>query len=331
MAIKADHSQLPKPQRAAGNPPDQHPRFVRALADKLRAERERLGENGGKAHAREGTRLRHSDAGKCARALALGLAGFPREPIDDAGVHVMNLGTLVHDAWQAALVEQYGDAVQVEVECQVDGLDASGHIDAVFYEHYEGAGNPSIWTIAYELKTMGGFGYKMAVGERGAPDGPRHSALTQAALNAYAVDADELVVGVIATEAISKGAAAKKGIDDLTRFAAEWTYSRDEYEPIAKAETARLQRILDLYDDGQLAPTSIPDPEVPRDALVVDPSSGRWEVRDGDEIVDTGSTWMCGYCPHQSSCAAIDTPGEVAVDAARRAVGIDDTRGGEAA
>lgn len=462
MALRADHADLPKAQPADGVPPDPTPRFSTALLDALEAQRDADGE---KATA-GGTRIRHSDAGKCARAIALKAAGFPREPMDPAGVHVTNLGTLVHDAWQEALRRQLGeDNVEVEPTCQVEGLDASGHIDAIIYvrstaddddaaatgsllaegggegdrllgvdgghdpqrlrgdgsgdsgsgerpgspsslrdlrgtdprgdaggssvsesevrppapsgggdasgEHHPGdrvrsetqaqdalpegsslqrgqssgarrqpevqdmreGEEPSRLAtkkVCYELKTVGGFGYKKAVGERGAPEGPKPGAVAQACLNAYAADCDELVIGYLATEAISRQAAeraANKGarIDGLRRFTAEWTYTRDQIEAHAKPEVARLQRVLDLLDDGYLAPTKIPDPEIPDRAFVVDPATGQWVVygdspdADSDDamaVVDSGQTWHCAYCDYQSLCAAIDTAGPVSVDTA---------------
>lgn len=325
MAIKADRSALPKAAPKKGNPPDAQPRFLSAYVEALQSDRDGRYDGGDKPTA-GGTRLRHSDAGKCARALSLGLSGFPAEPIDPAGLHVFAMGEALHEKVQQAWHQLYGDDVACEVKVRVDGLDASGHTDAVFTKveyadggHDSDAGDVySVHRITYELKTIGGFGYKLAVGDRGPAEGPRHSALVQGALNAYADDADELVIGLLATEAISKGQAARKGIDDLRRFVAEWTYTREQYEPIAKVEVARMQRILDLHDDGQLAPCAIPDPDVPDDALIVDPASGRWEVRQDESVVDTGSTWMCGYCAFQPVCADIAEPGIVSIDDARK-------------
>lgn len=329
MALAADHSSLPPAQAKGGTPPDPTPRFSTVLLDALERQRD---EDGEKATA-NGTRIRHSDAGKCARAIALKAAGFPAAPMDPAGVHVTNLGTLIHEAWQEALASALGaDNVEIEPTCQVDGLDASGHIDAII-TLTDSDGEPT-WRVAYELKTVGGFGYKKAVGERGEPEGPKHGAVVQGCLNAYAADCDELVIGYLATEAISRQAAeraANKGahIDELRRFTAEWTYSRDDIERIAKPEVARLQRVLDLLDDGYLAPTKIPDPEIPERAFVADPRSGRWEVygdspdAESDEpmaVLDTGTTWQCAYCPWQEACAAIDIAGPVRVEKATQLI-----------
>jgi hypothetical protein len=245
--------------------------------------------------------------------------------MDLPGVWVTSLGTLIHEAWQAALSERYPNAT-IETKLSVDGLDASGHADAVIdidgFDNLAGpddgetpyAGAPSK-RILFELKTCGGFSYKMKVGERGNPEGPSHEHKLQAALNGLAVNADEIVIGYIATEAISKPAAARKKIDEVTRFAAEWTYTRDEFEPWARAEQARMQGILDLLDSGTLAARRFATPELPKGHEVVDPNTGRWEVRNGDgAVVDTGTFWACGYCSFQSLCATTE-PGRIPVTA----------------
>jgi hypothetical protein len=203
------------------------------------------------------------------------------------------------------------------VRCSIEGLDASGRVD-VLITLTEPDGTTR--RIVYELKSIGGFGYKMAVGERAVPEGPRHSAKVQGALGALALDADDLVVGLLATEAISKGAAKRNRIPEHTRVVAEWTFPREEWEPLALAEVARMKRVLELVDDGSLAPCAIPDPDIPTAALVVDPNSGRWEVRQDDAITDTGSTWMCGYCNWQETCVAVGESGRVSIEAARERV-----------
>lgn len=300
-----DLSNLPKAKReSAGEPPDPTPRFVHLLVEKMTAANDEAGDKP-TAH---GTRIRHSDAGKCARAIAYTAAGFAKsDPMDLAGTWVTSLGTLIHAAWQEALQEQYPDA-SVEVKLRIDGLDASGHCDADVPVPGK--------RIVVELKTCGGFSYKLKVGERGDPEGPSHDHKLQAALNGLALDADEIVIAYIATEAISKPAAARKKIDELTRFCAEWSYQRDEFEPWARQEMARMQGILDLLDEGTLAARKVPNPDMPAGAEIVDPKMSRWEVRDSaGQITDTGTLWngsYCSYCSYQSLCIGTE-PGRVAI------------------
>lgn len=296
MPIANDLSHLPRAERSTdGEPPDPTPRFVQLLVERMAAENQAAGDKP-TAH---GTRLRHSDAGKCARALGYSAAGVPKSnPMDLAGTWVTSLGTMIHEAWQEALAERYPDA-EIEPKLQIDGLDASGHADAVL-SILVGDGARR---ILFELKSVGGFSYKMKVGERGAAEGPSHEHKIQGALNAVAVDADEMVIGYIATEAISRPAAQRKGIDELTRFVAEWSYARDEFEPWADTERHRMEGILGLLDEGLLPARKIPSPELPVGAEIIDPAKGRWEQRNAEGVVvDTGTWWACGYCAWQDTC-----------------------------
>lgn len=306
MAIKRDLSDLPS---ANGLTPDPSPRFVGVLVEEWDAEDWVAGDKP-TAH---GTPFRHSDAGKCARAISYTAAGIPKsDPMDITGVWNTRLGTLIHDQWQAALQARFPGA-EVEVTCSTVGADGSGHVDAVIRWQYGDMlvndGQGPTRTVAYELKTVGGFGFKAAVGaaRKGTPaEGPKAAHLLQAAINGRAVDADEVVVGYLAKECISANVARRFGIDDdLGRFAAEWTLTREQYEPLADLEAERVAGILALVADGKLAARK--SPEMPTGAEVTDPETGAYEVRlrteDGETVVtDTGRTWECDYCPYRTVC-----------------------------
>lgn len=315
MALARDLSSLPRPAQtnADGWAPDPEPRFVQLLAEQWRAEDEAAGP---KARAFPEARFRHSDAGGCARAIALSALDVPEsDPMDLTGVWNTRLGTLIHEAWQEALAERYPGA-GIETKLRSCDGEGAGHIDATItipgengHSGFDGPGDAldrPDRIIAFELKTIGGFGFKMAVGERGAPQGPKHEHQVQAALNGKAVDADEVVVGYLSKEAISVNAAAKKKISELGRFCAEWTMTREQFLPLAEAEEARVLRILELVDLGQLPARVFPSPELPHGHRIVDPSTGRWEVRnEDDQVADTGTWWACGYCRFQTLCASM--------------------------
>lgn len=288
--MQRDLSSLPRTNGGQGVPPDEGIRFADALIQKWMEEDEP------KPTAAD-TRMRFSDAGKCARLLSFKAAGIPASnPMDAAGHHATGLGTILHDKWEAALQARYPDA-EVEVTGVLTDVDSSG--DADILVRVDGR------LILLDMKTTGGYGFKMMVGERGVAEGPRRASLYQLALNARAHDVDEAVICLMATEAISKNAAAKKGFSELGRFLAEWTYQREELEPLADREVRRQNEILRLLDEEKkLAPRHIPD-EMPMKSRIVDPQKGRWELRDGQKIIDTGSTWMCGYCSHQTICASV--------------------------
>lgn len=313
MSIKRDLSDLPKPDKAKADAwaPDAEPRFAQLLVEQWHAENAAAG---AKPRAHKDARFRHSDAGKCARAVAYAALDVPHSnPMDLTGVWNTRLGTMIHDAWQDALQRAHPDA---EIETRLRSCDGrgAGHIDAIIHQPRHGA---EPYVTAYELKTIGGFGFKMAVGERRAAEGPKFEHVAQAALNAEVVGADEVVIGYLSKEAISVAAAARKGIDELGRFLAEWTLTREEYMPYATAEAQRVAGILELIDAGTLPARKFPTPELPAGAVIVDPAKGRWEEHDADgQILDTGTFWACGYCNWQDVCSDTEagrTPVETVV------------------
>jgi hypothetical protein len=304
--------------QASGWGPDATPRWAHLLAEKWHAENMAAGV---KPHAVEGTRFRHSDAGKCARAVAYSAAGIERsDPMDVTGSWNTRLGTMVHDAWQEALVEAFPDAT---VEVKVGGPefadgDTSGHIDAVIVERrttrpQPGTIMPERHVVAYELKTVGGYAFKAAIGKvrRGTPpEGPKNDHILQAALNGLAVDADEVVIGYLAKETLSKN---YDDVDDLAKFCAEWSLNRAQYEPLARKELERIAGILSLLDGGELAARKVPG----YPGEIEDPATSMWVKRTPQGMLtDTGSIWngsYCTYCSYQALC--VRTPsGRVPVD-----------------
>lgn len=310
MALARDLSSLPaaEKQSVEGCAPDPSPTFLQPYFDHLR---EVTAAEGERPHAVEGTRFRHSMAGACSRQVAFHALGVPASnPMDLAGMVVTRNGTAKHDEIQDVLVARMGDELQVEAPCKVEGLDGSGSADGVLdipAGGHEGADLDEVTPgvrILWEHKNVGGFAFKMAVGERGAPQGPKWAHRVQSALNAKAQDADLVVITYMTWEAISVAAAKRKGFSEEGRVSAQWTFTREEWEPLADAETARVGKILALLDDGMLPGRSFPDPEVPVGNVVVDPTSGRWEQRTADDqLLDTGTFWACGYCRWQDVCA----------------------------
>lgn len=299
MSLKADLSHLPRKQadNTEGVAPDAEPTFLAPYFDHLRALDAADGE---RPHAIQGTRFRHSMADSCARAVAYHALHIPAsDPMDLAGIVVTRNGTMKHDEIQDVLTDIYDpETLEVEVPCQVEGFDGSGNGDGLKLVSH---GDGTVKRVLWEHKNVGGFAFKMAIGERGAPQGPKRSAIVQAALNALALDADEIVITLMTWEAVSVAVAKRKGLSEEGRVSAQWTFTRDEWEPIARAEIARVDGILGLLDEGQLPARKIP--ETPPGAVIVDPASGRWEVRTKDGVADTGTAWNCNYCRWQTICA----------------------------
>jgi hypothetical protein len=226
--------------------------------------------------------------------------------MDAPGHFITRQGSWLHEEFQKALVAKYGDRAQIEVK--VGEGDRGGHIDAVITVP-SSASPMDTWVIVDEYKSVDGFAYKMAVGERGTAQGPKYDHVIQAALNGQARNADEVVVTYGARGAISIQAAARNPkITEMMRVTAEWTLSREEYEPIADKEIERITAILKLLDDGILAARKIPDPELPASHLVTDPKTGTWVATDTEgRVTDSGTTWHCAYCRHQDTCVRLDS------------------------
>lgn len=155
---------------------------------------------------------------------------------------------------------------------------------------------------AIELKTINGFGAKLAIGARGPAEGPRSSAILQGALNGLASGAGEVVVVYLSLENLSPREFQKIGGHfSWQKFCAEWTFPSELFLPMAIREVNRMKRILEIIDEGQLPPRSVPD--LPQGARIVDPRRGTWQISQDGAITDAGSTWMCGYCSFTERCA----------------------------
>jgi hypothetical protein len=236
------------------------------------------------------TPFRFSDAGKCARAMSYSSLGFEGEPFDGASTFVTGLGTEIHELVQAAISEAHPDA-QFEIASKVYDL-SSGHCDGII------PNTPVGDRVLYELKTMNGTAYKKSIGfTQGGiknPQGPRHSAVLQAALNAQANDCDTIVIGHIALEAISRQAAARVGISEAHRFIAEWVIPKEVWEPLADGEVVRQLNITDEMKAGYL-PTPIALDDEGRE-INLDPDNERF--------------WQCHYCSYRKLCVQ-DGPGRI--------------------
>lgn len=244
-----------------------------------------------------GTRYRHSWAAKCSRALSYAITQTPEsDPLTINSRWTFRLGQLVHDDWQAALTEAFPEA-HIEVEGVNPTVDGGFHADGVIYLADDQA-------LVVELKSINGFGFKRMIGTRSKPEGPRWSAVVQTALNAHATpNCVGALLTYISLENVSVNEAAKNNLSPIDRFMHTYRYSMADLNVIAKQEQLRVRKVLALVDDDMLGPRQIPDPEIPDDAVITDPASGRWEVLDsGGGTLDVGKTWHCDYCNQRSRC-----------------------------
>lgn len=343
MPLARDLSDLPKGDKPEGEPPDRDADIMRRISEALKA---KFMDDDDRPFSIDGVTVRGSWATKCARQIGYGILRLPKEERSFASTWAMTLGKMVHDMVEGIFLDAYpGAEVEVTVDLRPD-VDGSGNIDAVIREDLtEGRfrpGNdpivnccgrdaadcdcPEERVTVFELKTTGGYGYKlMATNFRGPEEGPKWAAKVQGALYATAMNADRLVVGYISMEAISPDQGGRSKIDDLTRVMAQWSYTPEQFRPWAEREHRRLTRIAeftkeaidlaegsDLYDryvPAMLPPRSIDDPEVPVRARISDPmfevGKGRWEVVDEEgRVTQVGTTWQCGYCDYRPICVA---------------------------
>jgi hypothetical protein len=260
-------------------------------------------------HAVEGSRIRHSWAAKCARALRYEIDGVPASnPPDVASQWTFRLGHLVHDEIQGALVEMFPDcAIEVKYpNPEVDGsftLDAEIRWNDAPYSEVDGPGSDAPVHVV-EIKSINGFGFKKMIGTRGKAEGPRHSALLQLALNANATPGCTGGWLIYASlENISVGEAERNELSVLDRFLKVTWYPIDQLTPLAVLEEKRMRQVLDEADAGTKTARVIPDPDIPPDAVVIDPTKGTYAVLDANGgILDTGSTWQCDYCNFRTTC-----------------------------
>lgn len=323
MTIRKDLSHLPKTSASEGVRSDPDPFIGRAVAAAWLMDNH----SDSKPHAVEGTKFRFSMAGTCSRSLAYYFKQTePTNLPDAADSWRMGLGTMVHEAvqkyfaeaveaWKPQMIGYPGDMytvhnveVDFEVPVKIDRINGSGSADMVV--RYFRPDGQRVWTQVIELKTINGFGFKMAAtGFKGPAEGPRLSHVQQASLCGYGLDADEVIICYLSMENVSPSL-AKSYCDDpeFGRFTAQWSYSRAEFREIAELEMDRIESLIiaDSHDDW--TPKSV-NPEVYDDkgdlVMVTDPRTGAYvKYAEDFTIIDAGKSWNCNYCRYQDRCTA---------------------------
>lgn len=304
MPIKKNLSGLPADGEGGGHePPVTDPLFAPILAQHWA---DKFVDDEGRATAMP-CRIRHSDAGKCSRALSYKLLGVEvSEPLTLADHYRFNMGTMVHDLFQGVATDLWPGAQVEHVGAfgppnEYGAVLSAGHGDLLV--DLPDPMDPKGHDIHHvELKTINGYGFQRAVGLKGSAQGPRHSAKLQAALNAEAANADFMTIVYLSLDVIGSGPAAKAGYTGWQRFSAEWRYPREVFRPWAIEEYGRFNEVVALADEGHAADRFIPDPEIPAEALITDPAKGMWTVTIDGRIFKAGDTWHCLYCPYRGRC-----------------------------
>lgn len=278
-----------------------------------------------------------SNAGKCARALSYDALGFAQGPVDLASQLTFDLGDALHDRLQTALrdgcdedgrIEIGGVLAELGIEVPIgvpgdgqrgeDGetpptpmrvtvrgtdIDVFGYVDLTHHE------------TATDIKSKGGYGYKMAVGERKPAEGPDVWAVVQALIGALCLGLRFGKVLVVAKDGISKtSAAARKLADPRLRVVAEWTVELDgQWLDMVELEMLRMWKINQrARTEGILAKRVIPGVST---AEIADPGDGTVNgtgkvVADDGTVQSVFDTFHCAYCGHRERCIT-DGPGLV--------------------
>lgn len=296
MPLKTDRSDLPR--QVDGVAPDPEPRYLPHIIETWLAEFNRQ-----RDEARgqgSGSVLWASDAGQCARRIGYDIRHRRGEldlsnPFTVADEFRFAMGSLVHSVLEGA-IEQAFPGSQAEVRGSFDVPALTFRADGLIV-------TPEGKRVACEWKSCGGFAYKrMATSGRSPAEGPRLSAFLQGAIAATRLECDELVVGYVALELLSPAETKRQNMSETGRFCSEWSYTPDEFRPVAEAELARLHAIMQCVDEGELPQRIIPG--YPAGMIVTNPATGQWEVHSEDNgyILNSGTAYECNYCSHQGTC-----------------------------
>lgn len=248
-----------------------------------------------------------SDGAGCARAIAY---KFLSRTIPDAMSETDPPG--IADQWTFEL----GNTVHGMIQDVAEGLGFDNEVRAVLKDE---DGNDLVSTrgdmyreadgTVVEIKSKNGFGFKkMATTFSGPPEGPQWGHVVQLALTVKALVEDDKTVDraallYLSLEKLSPSMARDFADSDIGRFAAQWQFTVEEMLDVADQTLVWLHKIKTKLEAGEMPPRVINDPAVPRQAVVENPASGGWVVRDRQgEILRAGSYWLCNYCDWRTLC-----------------------------
>lgn len=313
--IRNDLSHLPRADVDGGVRPDADPFIGRTVAAAWLLDNH----SDSKPHAIAGTKFRFSMAGMCSRSLAYYFQNAtPTNIPDSADAWRMGLGTMVHESVQ----KYFAESAQVWCPAEIDGvvvdraevqfevpvhlptISGSGSADMVI--DYLAIDGRRLHRQVVELKTINGFGFKMsATGFKGPAQGPRLSHVQQAALCAWGLEADSMIICYLSMENVSPSLAASYCDDpEFGRFTAQWSYTAEDIVRVAESEMTRIRNVIELSEVG--AASDIARRVYSDSGNLVDvsnPQTGAYQVLSAEGMVlDAGKTWSCGYCRYQDLC-----------------------------
>ena len=259
-----------------------------------------------------GTVLRNSSVLGCARQMAYNYHEAPAsDPIPGPNALVMENGTLVGEQFALLAKEVYPNSIAEEPSSAAPYV--SGSVDIYIPEGDLIAIDPQ-WdkgNLVVEIKTMGRWNFDSQIGvnstKRQVLDegtGPKLGAIIQAGVNALGLETRlgvtintvALVSETFENLSIQKSQQMGIHVEDYTRMSAEWHFDRAYWEPLARAELARMAGIADEIENGWLPPRVGAD--------------DKGYLKDLDPFSDRD--WQCAYCSHRETCKR-DGGGSVAI------------------
>lgn len=238
------------------------------------------GYDGGNKPTADGTRARISDALACARQIGLRVLGVPDVvPMEGEVLAAFEIGNQWHYKLQGLILEKLGGATEVVASYKPEH-DLSGSADGIYLSEDWG-------TVVAEVKTISGYGFKVAVGQRRSDEGPgpKDEHVTQAAMYGVALGANYLHIIYI---------------DKDKHSIAEWIFGMDEQlvrygglspRLMALQEIQRMDGILGRLDEGLVPARHIP---------------GFGRVMNPPEPDSNDQPWQCRYCRKQPICKIFD-------------------------
>jgi hypothetical protein len=270
-----------------------------ALADDLANNRAAAGERPTADH----TLLRGSDAYRCGRQITFGALKVPRVvPYTTDTLMAFDAGQHHHTRLQGLLASKFGAELEVQCSYKDQGIDLSGHADAVYTLDND--------KRCVEIKSMKSYPFLKSAGGTDRygrdvdPEGPKIDHMVQAGLYGLSpqIQADTLHMAYLEKE---------------TGRVAEWLIpikgqavgprGEDVYT-LVMAELGRLTRIAEDIRKGLLSWRRIP---------------GYGVVKDTPAAESKDEPWNCRYCAWQPLCAKLP-PSPVAVALATNGAGPAD-------
>lgn len=281
-----------------GLPPLDEPVAGAAIESRLEADRVKRTAEHEANRPDDPARLAASDAGGCARKVALGRLRVPKDiTYDAAALMTFRAGDFYHQITQEAMVQA------LDMRCEVDfdlrpKLSLWGKADGVYEADITvGADiDNDVQTVlerrVVEIKSQSGYGFDLATGAKRSDDGPgpKSDHLVQAGFAAVSPQIQAAGVHIVYVSK-DRGVVAEWiiGLDDPLPHLTPKDGEPPTIRSLVNAEAKRLALILHYLDQD-----TMPARLVPGYGLV---------DHDPPDADSRDKPWNCRFCSWQPSCS----------------------------